>query len=205
MMLGNDLAVLRLKEAVEGVTPIAVAAAAFTASDVGRAFAVVGFGSKTTYSDKRSAGRVTIRAVDEHSYEALFGSWRDNANIALDTAGWNNAVILPGYEIHAGGQPGDDQPCVGDEGAPLLGREDGTKKVFGVASTSLYSSTSACDFGTFFATIGPKTREMIEAASLSVPAAVEQRQTGRPTKITADDVRSQIDAYRSRVKKPLRH
>lgn len=218
--LGNDVAVLTLKEAVEGVTPIAVAQTAFAASDVGRSFVSVGFGSKNLeeaayqgYSGKRFAGGVTIHATGGQSYAALYGTWanyygfmvwlygQDTVDIAIEiiTGWWNNVVILPDYELHAGGQPGDAQLCFGDDGAPLIGQEGGTRKLFGVASNSWFSPRAVCDSGTFFATIGPKTREMIDAASQ--PGLASPAVTPTAATLTAADIRNQIEAYRAQLQR----
>ena len=136
----------------------------------------------------------------------LYG--QDTVDIAIEiiTGWWNNVVLLPEYELHAGGQQGDAQLCFGDDGSPLIGREAGVRKVFGVASSSWFSPRSFCDNGTFFATIGPKTRQMIDAASQGVDAGAEVRSAAHATTtLTAAEIRSQIDAYRAQVqKRPVR-
>jgi len=213
--MGNDVAVLHLKEAVVGVTPIAVAKAAFTSADVGRAFVTVGFGASSAedaaysvYTGKRAAGGVTIHAVEGQSYQALYGSWekyydfmvwlygQDTVDIAIDIikGWWNDLMILPEYELHAGGQPGNGQLCAGDDGSPLIGQEGGVRKVFGVASNSWFSPSSRCAGGTFFGIIGPKTREMLEAASQHSEQPAQSPRATSPQKITADDIRAQIAA-----------
>ena len=210
--VGNDIAVLHLKDAVEGVTPIAVADASMSSGDVGQAFVAVGFGSRTVeeagygmYPGKRVAGAVTVHAVGGQSYKALFGTWQiyydfmvwlygqDTVEIAIDIikGWWNDVVLLPGYEIHVGGRKGDAQLCFGDEGAPLIGPESGVRKIFGVASSNWFSEKSACDSGTFFATFGPETRAMIERASQSTVRPSEAART-----LTVDEVRKRIATLR---------
>jgi hypothetical protein len=186
--LGNDVAVYHLAEAVQGVTPVKVADLALTEKDVNQAFVSIGYGSKDNYEDlsgilsaTRSAGKNTLRALSGKSFQ-LMESWdafykqmvsiygKDVVDAYIDIIlGWyNDTEILAGYEAWVGYTPGDVQTCHGDSGGPLLGREAGEKKIFGVVSGGWFSSQLTCDFGTFYATIGNETRTMLKTASTYV-------------------------------------
>lgn len=181
--IGNDVAIYHLVEPITDVTPMKVADAPLSSKDVNKAFAMVGYGSKDNYEDlsgylsaTRATGRATLRALAGKNYELMFGSWEAffkamseyygsaTANEYIDVIqGWyDETVVLNDYEVYTGHVAGDAQACHGDSGGPLVGRENGEKKIFGVASTVFFSTQMTCDYGTMYGSIGPKTKKMID-------------------------------------------
>lgn len=191
--IGNDLAVMHLIAEVKGVTPIPVADLSLSDKDVGQPYVSIGFGSKDIYEDvtgmytaTRSAGKNTLRALSGQSFALMLGSWdafykqmcgvfgKDIVDEYIDIVlGWyEDTKILTGYEAWVGYSNGDVQTCNGDNGGPLIGREMGEKKIFGVASANWFSSQKTCDYGTFYATVGVETRTMLaESAKYVDPCA----------------------------------
>lgn len=183
--LGNDVAVLHLISPVEGVKPIAVADLPLTDKDVDQAYVALGFGTKDVYEDlsgvfsaTRSAGKNTLRALQGKTFELMLGSWdafiaqmveiygQDIVDAYMDIfEGWYAEELLSGYEAYVGNKPGDVQTCNGDAGGPLVGREMGEKKIFGIASAQWFSKQKTCDYGSFYATFGTETYKMLETAS----------------------------------------
>ena len=183
--LGNDVAVLHLISAVEGVKPIAVADLSLTEKDVNQAYVSIGFGTKDIYEDlsgmfsaTRSAGKNTLRALQGKTFELMLGSWeafiaqmveiygQDIVDAYMDIfEGWYAEELLSGYEAYVGYSPGDVQTCNGDAGGPLIGRELGEKKIFGIASAQWFSKQKTCDFGSFYATFGVETHKMLATSA----------------------------------------
>jgi hypothetical protein len=181
--LGNDVAIYHLAEAITDVKPLAVADAPLSTELVGKAFASVGYGSQDNFEDltgqlsaTRKAGRTTMRALTGKSFELMLGSYEafveqlvseygqevvdDNADFIRDW--YDTTTVLSGYEAWTGNATGDSQTCHGDSGGPLVGRVNGESKIYGVVSGGWHSAQLTCDYGTFYATIGDKTREMIK-------------------------------------------
>ena len=77
---------------------------------------------------------------------------------------FDNTQLDEGYDVWAGGAPGDAQPCFGDSGSPLL-RKDGDKlTIYGTTSAGYPSPRQICDFGALYMTFGPAVQSFIEAA-----------------------------------------
>ncbi len=191
--LGNDVAVYHLATPITDVEPMAVADVSLESTDVGQPFASVGFGSQDNYEDisgdlsaTRKAGKTTLRALEGKSFELMLGSYEAflEQMVALYgqevvdeyadfIASWyNDTVILKGYEAWTGYVAGESQTCHGDSGGPLVRRVNGESKIYGVVSGGWFSSQLSCDYGTFYATLGDKTREMItKAYSYSDPCS----------------------------------
>lgn len=183
--LGNDVALYHLSEKITDVEPMAVTSASLAAGDLGRAYASIGYGSADNYEDltgrlaaTRKAGRTTLRALEGKAFELMLGSLdaflnqmigiygQETVDIYKDIiVGWyNNTVILKDYEVWTGNTSGDSQTCHGDSGGPLVGRQNGKPIIYGVVSGGWFSSQLTCDYGTYYAAIGPRTQEMIAAA-----------------------------------------
>jgi len=177
--LGSDVALYRLGESITDIAPIKVAKKEFADTDEGKAFRAIGYGSQdqaeTTFGT-RYAGKVTLRAASGKMFHKMFGSLSAfEEAIAKHTSqgyvdGTKDALaqmyereLMPRYEAWVGEAEGDAQTCHGDSGGPLLGDEDGERRIFGVVSggyTPLFST--GCIVGTAYATFGPWTRQLIE-------------------------------------------
>jgi hypothetical protein len=96
-----------------------------------------------------------------------------DANLAMVHDWYDTTTVLSAYEGWFGHVAGDVQTCHGDSGGPLLHKatRDGritdngssTPAIFGVVSGGWHSRDLTCDYGTFYAAIGPKTLEMVNA------------------------------------------
>ena len=184
--LGNDVAIYHLAEAVTDVKPLKVADIALAQGDVGKRFVGIGFGAKDVFEDltgqlqaHRKMGSKTLQALSGKSFELMLGSidafldqlafvyGRDVVNQYRDSiqTWYDSTVIYQGYELWAGYAPGDTQTCHGDSGGPMIGKlSDGSKAIFGVVSGGWFSRDLTCDYGTFYASIGDKTHELIASA-----------------------------------------
>lgn len=180
--LGNDVAIYHLARPITDVTPIPVAQAPLTDADVNKAFASVGYGSQDNWEDitgdlsaTRKAGRTTLRALRGKSFELMLGSYEAFRQQFVDIYGedvvaeyedmikswYDTTVIYEGYEVWTGAVDGDSQTCHGDSGGPLVGKVNGQRQVFGVVSGGWFSTQLACDYGTFYASLGEKTQALI--------------------------------------------
>jgi hypothetical protein len=141
----------------------------------------------------RRRGNVTLAALHGSIYRAMFGDFESYVEWSFTAEAtdfdylsvftpdsdpldrfvlqglqedFDSERLLDGYEAVAGGRrPGDAQSCVGDSGGPLARRaSDGSWQSYGVVSGSLFSTSSACDFGTVFATFGPDSLAFVHDA-----------------------------------------
>lgn len=188
--LGNDVAIYHLKEPITDVTPLEVADFPLTDGDVGKRFVGLGYGSQDVFEDlsgqleaHRRMGGKTLGALKGKSFELMLGSFegfldslafvygRDVVEAQKDAIQqwYDESVIFEGYEAWAGFGQGDSQTCHGDSGGPLVGRVaddngDAHNLIFGVVSGGWFSRDLTCDYGTFYATLGDETQDLIEQA-----------------------------------------
>jgi hypothetical protein len=135
----------------------------------------------------RMLGAETARALQGKAFELMLGSFQAlydqlvyefgkdvvDANIDLVHQWYDQTTILGGYEGWFGHVAGDVQTCHGDSGGPLLHKmaADGslgsgkgtTVAIWGVVSGGWHSRNLTCDYGTFYAAIGPKTMDLIKS------------------------------------------
>jgi hypothetical protein len=190
--LGNDVAVYHLKEPVTGVTPLPVSTVSFTPADIGTRYMGVGFGSKDLLEDafgfltaQRRAGYMTLRALGGQPWHTIFPTFQDFVNEFRFLFGdelvqfllpqirefYDSTILGGGYEAWVGlssnqrasDGTADAQSCHGDSGGPLLTR-GAYRSIVGVVSGGFFSRQLPCDHGTFYATMGAKTHEMLAAA-----------------------------------------
>lgn len=186
--LGSDMAVEVLASDVPGITPLPIAEAALSTSDIGRRFLVVGYGSSTLDGQNEGAairrkGTQTLRALSGNLFDLIYGDkagFLANAprDEGLGSSGcesdasrssvderfeqqYDSGVLLDGYEVWAGADPGDSQTCHGDSGGPLLNLDGSVPTIVGIASWSLRSNLATCDHGTVFAVFGPGDEELL--------------------------------------------
>jgi hypothetical protein len=186
--LGSDVAIYHLAEPIDDVTLLPLADAAFTPADFGKRYMAIGYGSADVIQDlfgvgprQRRAGYLTLRALSGQPGHAVWPTFEDMVEAFRAREGElpegalavlrqiYDARFLEGYEAWVGldsGTPGaggtsDAQACHGDSGGPLVGL-GADKGIYGVVSGGYFSRQLTCDHGTFYATLGPKVREMID-------------------------------------------
>ena len=71
---------------------------------------------------------------------------------------WKNTILDEGYELIAGGGPGEAKACDGDSGAPLLKYNANTGKymVYGLVVGGVENNEGGCDQGALYAAFGPE-------------------------------------------------
>src|SRR3954469_12250726 len=136
----------------------------------------------------RAMGTETSRALKGKAFELMLGNFQAfydqlvyeygkdvvDENMDIVQSWWNDTTVLEGYEAWFGNAAGDVQTCHGDSGGPVLhkataegkitDRSNSSASIYGVVSGGWHSRDLTCDYGTFYATIGPKTLEMVQAA-----------------------------------------
>lgn len=184
--LGCDVATYRLAEPVADVTPLKVLDKHVGPDLVGQRVTAVGYGTQDvggTKNGTRKAGSVTVRAVTGNAYAVLFPTLDQFGDAIERDEGpafvTNNAAAITqlydtpleeGYELFAGGAPGDAQVCHGDSGGPILQRIGDELVVVGVASTVAISGTKLrCNLGGIHATFGPKAQELLARSAAPDP------------------------------------
>ncbi len=177
--LGCDVAIVRLKDAVDDVTPLDVLRTSVDESAVGQRRSAIGYGIQDSAMNNgtRKAGSVTVRATRGPGLQAVFptfdeflDAYRVHEGRTLTEQLQNDlnmlwqTPLIDGYELWAGAGEGDVQVCDGDSGGPLLARIDGKNVVVAVASTAVKGIRLPCNLGGSYATFGPKAQEIISRA-----------------------------------------
>lgn len=158
---GRDVAVAYLASAPVGITPAKLGS--FQNSMVGSRFQIAGFGASDTWGTYglRFAGDATARAISGQWYELLFDGDREaflgwyytdapvaypNDRQAQDW--WRTYRLEPGYELLAGGLPGEALACYGDAGGPIFrGNSAQDLTVYGVSFAVEASMANICALG----------------------------------------------------------
>ena len=190
--LGNDVATYNLVQPITDVTPIPVSEAPLTTANLGKRFVSVGFGASDSFQDEtglgpneRRSGYATLRSLEGSpprtlfpTFEAFLEAFRykyedlvENPVVAAQIRAMWQANMIPGYEAWVGlgstqlGPDGtsDAQTCHGDSGGPLL-TPGPYRSIMGVVSGGLFSRQLSCDHGTYYATMGPRTLEMLKTS-----------------------------------------
>jgi hypothetical protein len=183
---GRDVAVAYLGSCVKGVRPAEVGD--FERNSIGKQFEIAGFGYNDSLVEEygfydigtKFKGTVTARALSGPWYDLLFQGDYDayfewymtdavtNTPSPEEAAAWWTAFTLePGYELLAGGLPGESLGCFGDSGGPLLTRAKKNKKnltVVGVSFAVESSQATLCTRGGGYAIMNREMKRFVDSA-----------------------------------------
>ncbi len=179
---GGDVGIFQLADDVTDITPIPVATEALTKDDVGKSFAVVGYGVQAQGDPvgthrKRKLGTVNLVALNGDPKKVLFGTL-DNmveyvkkffpgATAADLQSFWDspNHVILEGEQAFFSGIPNGAQICFGDSGGPTLRLQNGKLEVIAVISGTYTTNILPCWGGSYNGLVTtPENSALIENA-----------------------------------------
>jgi secreted trypsin-like serine protease len=184
---GRDIAVVFLDEAPQGITPAKLGQ--FDDSFLGSQFRIAGFGWTENFTvGTKVEGLATARAISGDWYPLLF----DDDYAAFDAWYWTDAALAtpseaeealwwapgtyslePGYELLAGGLPGQAVSCYGDSGGPLfLGSTASNLTVYGVSFAGEGSISRVCGLGGAYAVLNEEMLAFVEDAVAAAPSIV---------------------------------
>jgi len=181
---GRDVAVLYLDQAPEGITPAKLGH--FEESMLGTQFRIAGFGQTESFTvGTKFEGVATARALSGDWYPLLFGYdytafdiwyWTD-ASLATpsdeEEASWwapGTYMLEPGYELLAGGLPGESVGCWGDSGGPIfLGSSAANFTVYGVSFAGEGSIANNCGLGGGYAVLNDEMLAFVQDAVAAAP------------------------------------
>jgi hypothetical protein len=174
---GRDVAVVFLEDAPVGIQPAKLGL--FTRDMLGKQFQIAGYGiSDWGIPGIRFAGPATARALAGQWYNLLFGGdkeaylewyWTDakyaepSDKQAQDW--WRTYRLEPGYELLAGGLPGESLACHGDSGGPIyLGESADDLTVYGVSFAVEDSIATECALGGGYLVFNRTMLEFVQSA-----------------------------------------
>jgi hypothetical protein len=180
---GRDIAVLYLDEAPQGITPAKLGH--FNASMLGTHFRIAGFGQTESFvSGTKYEGLATARALSGEWYPLLFNDNYDAFDAWYWTDAWSEPsdeeeaawwapgtyTLEPGYELLAGGLPGESVSCWGDSGGPLfLGSSAASFTVYGVSFAGEGSIANNCGLGGGYAVLNDEMLAFVQDAVAAAP------------------------------------
>ena len=175
---GRDLAVVYLESAPVDIKPAKLGL--FTEELLGTQFQIAGFGVSTDwgYYGDRYVGPATARALQGRWYPLLFNGdkqaflnwyWTDSPYGGVSEADalswWKSYKLEAGYELFAGGLPGEANGCFGDSGGPIfLYNKADNLKVYGVSFAVEESITSICALGNAYLIFNDKMLDFVKDA-----------------------------------------
>jgi len=186
---GRDVAVLYLDQAPKNIVPAKLGR--FDASMVSGQFTIAGYGQTEQFiSGNKLVGGVTGRALSGDWYPLLFNDDYD----AFDTWYWTDASLAtpsaaeealwwtpgtyelePGYELLAGGLPGDSLSCWGDSGGPIFrGTTAADLTVYGVSFAGEGSIARNCGLGGAYAVLNDEMLAFVQDAVAAAPSVLGQ-------------------------------
>jgi len=181
---GRDMAVLYLEEAPKGIKPAQLGK--FKSSMLGKKFRIAGFGQTEEFTvGTKYEGKVTARALSGDWYRLLFKNkyskfdewyWTD-ASLATpsaeEEAAWwapGTFALEPGYELLAGGLPGEAVSCWGDSGGPILqGTTAKDLTTYGVSFAGEGSIATNCALGGGYAVLNDEMLAWVKNAVAAAP------------------------------------
>ena len=180
---GRDIAVLYLDQPAQGITPAKLGR--FTASMLQSQFRIAGFGQTENFTvGTKLEGLATARALSGDWYRLLFANENDflnwywlDASLAEPsdeeaTAWWAQGTFMlePGYELLAGGLPGEAVSCWGDSGGPLFrGTSAANLTVYGVSFAGEGSISRNCGLGGGYAVLNDEMLAFVKNAIAAAP------------------------------------
>lgn len=181
---GRDMAVVFLDSAPRGITPAKLGE--FDASHLGSQFRIAGFGwTEAGTVGTKVEGLATARALSGEWYPLLFDNdyaafdawyWSDSSMAtpsAEEEASWWAAgtyTLEPGYELLAGGLPGEAVGCFGDSGGPLfLGNTASDLTVYAVSFAGEGSISKVCALGGGYSVLNEEMLAFVEEAVAAAP------------------------------------
>jgi hypothetical protein len=180
---GRDVAVVYLATAPVGIRPARLGH--FTHRMVGKKFEIAGFGDSEYFADwgfamygLRYAGPATARALAGHWYPLLFNGdkaayldwyWTDSSMASYDDQEaedwWNGYSLEPGFELLAGGLPGEALGCYGDSGGPIFRATSAADfTVYGVSFAVEGSYSTLCTRGAAYTVLNARMRHFVKSA-----------------------------------------
>jgi len=181
---GRDVAVLYLDKAPVGITPATLGH--FDGAMLGTQFRIAGFGqTEAGPAGTKFEGLATARALSGDWYPLLFNNdytafdewyWTD-ASLATPSAEeealwWTPGTytLEPGYELLAGGLPGESVSCWGDSGGPLFkGSSASTFTVYGVSFAGEGSIANNCGLGGGYLVLNDEMLAFVQNAAAAAP------------------------------------
>lgn len=180
---GRDVAVAYLGEEPVGVVPAKIGL--FKDKQADDKFEIIGFGYTDYYLEEygfydvgsKVAGVVQGRSLGGPWYSLLFGGdydafleWyltdavTDSPSEEQALEWWNIYNLEPGYELLAGGRPGEALGCFGDSGGPLAVSKKNKLTVYGVSFATESSQSNVCTGGGAYLVLNSKMHEFVEKA-----------------------------------------
>jgi hypothetical protein len=181
---GRDVAVIFLDSVPSGITPATLGH--FDASMLGSQFRIAGFGWTENFTvGTKFEGLATARALAGEWYPLLFSDdyeafdewyWTD-ASMATpsetEQAAWwtpGTYTLEAGYELLAGGLPGEAVSCFGDSGGPLFQATTAADfTVYGVSFAGEGSIEKVCGLGGGYLVLNDEMLAFVEDAVAQAP------------------------------------
>jgi hypothetical protein len=175
---GRDIAVVYLASAPVNIQPAKLGR--FDEEMLGKSFKIAGFGMSDSWGTygMRFVGSGTARALSGHWYPLLFNRdkqafldwyWTDSADAEPSDAQaeewWKSYKLEPGYELLAGGLPGEALGCFADSGGPIFSEpKAGNLKIVGVSFAVEASITDICAKGAAYLIFNEKMHDFVKSA-----------------------------------------
>jgi Trypsin len=184
---GRDVAVAFLEDCVRDVRTADIDE--IDKNPIGKRYEIAGFGYTDAFLEEygfyvngiKYKGQVTGRALSGRWYELLFGGdyeaylawYLEDAVTGTPTedeaaAWWDAYTLEPGYELLAGGLPGESLGCFGDSGGPLLKLPKGKGKskltIVGVSFAVESSVATLCTRGGGYAILNREMKRFVDQA-----------------------------------------
>jgi hypothetical protein len=175
---GRDIAVAYLSTAPENVIPARLGR--FDEDLLGKQLQIAGYGMSDSWGTygMRFVGPGTARAIAGRWYPLLFNHdkqaylewyWTDSAGAEPSDEQaeewWKSYKLEAGFELLAGGLPGEALGCYGDSGGPIfVETKAGGLKVVGVSFAVEASIANICDKGAAYLVLNERMHDFVKHA-----------------------------------------